>query len=106
MFKEQLFSICPERTIQAVDTPAGRTYVRTITVREKDLFDAAVRETKATRAQLLIACCCKEDGTPEFDEFYVARLGELPAGVVEPIVDAALEVNRFRPEDAGEARKN
>jgi hypothetical protein len=106
MFKESLFSICPDRTIEPVETPAGRTYVRSITVREKDAFDAAVQETKATRAQLLIHCCCKEDGSPEFDEFDLVRIGELPAGAVEPIVDAALRVNRFRPEDTEAVRKN
>lgn len=106
MFKEQLFAICPDRQVEPVDTTAGRTFVRTITVAEKDAFDAAVEETKATRAQLLIACCCKEDGSPEFDEFDLVRLGELPAGVVEPVINAALRLNKFRQSDVEDVRKN
>ena len=107
MFKEQLFSICPDRRIEPVETPAGRTYVRTITVAEKDEYDQAAEKAGGlSRPHLLIAFCCKEGGEPEFDEFDAVRLGELPAGVVEPIITAGLALNKFRREDVEDVRKN
>lgn len=106
-FKESLFSICPDRAIEPVETPAGTTYVRTITVREKDEFDKAVQEAGGvSRAHILIHFCCKEDGSPEFDEFDANRIGDLPAGVVEPIINAALKLNKLSGEDVEAVRKN
>jgi hypothetical protein len=107
MFKESLFSICPDRAIEPVDTAAGRTYVRSLTVGEKDVFDAnSGGGTKAVRVHLLIACCCKEDGSPEFTEFDAGELSRLPSHVVEPIVAAAMRVNRFGEGDQETIRKN
>ena len=106
MFKESLFSICPDRKIEPVDTPAGRTFIRTITVREKDELDATAVDGRVSRANLLIAFCCKEDGSPEFDEFDAGRIADLPMNLVEPIIDAAIGLNRLSPKDVEGVRKN
>ena len=82
-FKESLFSICPEhRQIEPVDTPAGRTYVRALTVAEKDDFDKDVQESGGvSRPYILIHFCCKEDGSAEFDGFDINRINRMPAGI-------------------------
>lgn len=108
-FKESLFSICPERRqIEPVDIPgAGRTYVRVLTVAEKDDFDKDVQESGGvSRPYILIHFCCKEDGSPEFDGFDIDRINRMPAGIVEPIINAALKLNRLTPSDVEDVRKN
>ncbi len=106
MFRETLFAVDCSRAIVPVETEHGRTYVRSLTVAEKDAFDTAVQADKQYRARILIACCCDERGEPEFDELDVGRLNLLPVRLVEPLVDAAIAVNRLRPEDAEAFRKN
>lgn len=106
MFKEQLFAIPPERTIRTVHTPAGITFVRSMTVGEKDAYDLAVQKDGGHRARLLVACCCTERGEPEFDEFDIGKINSLPVSAVEAIVDAAIQVNRLGPGDAEAIRKN
>jgi len=106
MFKEALFSISTQRAIEPVDTPAVRTYVRTITVAEKDEMDATAVEGRVSRANMLITFCCKEDGSPEFDEFDGRRIEGLPLSCVEPIIDAAIRLNRLGAADVEATRKN
>jgi hypothetical protein len=107
-FKESLFSICPEhRQIEPVDTPAGRTYVRALTVAEKDDFDKDVQESGGvSRPYILIHFCCKEDGSAEFDGFDINKINRMPAGMVEPIINAALKLNRLSSDDVEGVRKN
>ena len=105
MFKQALFE-SNGREIEAVETPSGKTHVRCLTVKEKDAYDVAARKSGEFRALLLVACCCNEDGEPEFDEFDVGRINQLPVWKIEPIIDAAMKINRFNQEDAEAIRKN
>ena len=107
MFKEALFAQPTNRAIEPVETSAGRTYVRALNLEEKDEFDLATEGGKKhVRAQLLIACCCREDGSLEFTEYDLSKLNQLPAHVAEPIIDAAMRLNRFSAEDREALRKN
>jgi len=107
MFKEALFAISPERTIEPVDVRGvGRTYVRTITVKEKDDMDATATDGRVSRAHMLITFCCDEQGKPEFDEFDIGRLENMPMSLTEPIIDAAIRLNRLGASDVDATRKN
>lgn len=107
MFKESLFAFQASRQIEEVETLAGLAYVRSLTIAEKDEFDRATDGGKKdVRAQLLIACVCDHDGNPEFSEFDLSRLNGLPAHVAEPLIDAAMKVNKFSVEDREALRKN
>lgn len=107
MFKEALFALRATRQIIPVETEAGTAYVRSLTVAEKDEFDlSAEGGKKNVRANLLIACVCNEAGEPEFTEYDLATLNALPASAVEPLIDAAMKVNRFSAEDREAIRKN
>ena len=105
-FRDTVFSRPTERTIEPVETPAGRTYVRTLMVGEKDQFDIVAAKDKMFRAHLLVACCCDEAGRPEFTQDDLHRLNDQPVHLVEPIIDAAIRLNRIGPEDAEAIRKN
>lgn len=111
MFKESLFED-DGRQAEKVPSEFGDVWVRTLTVAEKDAWELAVataqREGKqgSFRAYLLVACCCDDSGNPVFDEFDVAKLGKLASWKVEPMIDAAIRINRIGPKDAEQIRKN
>lgn len=106
-FRESLAHAPRGRSIEPVDTPLGRTFVRSLTVGEKDEWDVATQGgTRMPRVQLAIACCCAEDGTPEFTEFDVGMLRDLPSHYLEPVIDAAMRVNRFGKQEQEALRKN
>lgn len=104
MFRDELLKA--KRTIEPVETPAGRTYVRTITAGEKDEFDREASKDGKFRCRLVMLCCCDEDGQAEFTNRDLPALDELPVAVLEPIIDAALRVNRISVKDSEEIRKN
>jgi hypothetical protein len=107
MFKEALFSQSRICRFEPVETEAGTTYVKELTVAEKDAFDQATSGGKENvRAQLLIACVCDQAGEPEFTEFDVGAINRLPAYIAEPIIDAAMRINRFSAEDREALQKN
>ena len=106
MFRDQLFARPADRTIEPVETPAGTTYVRTLMVGEKDQFDVGAAKDQMFRARLVVACCCDQYGHPEFAPGDVFRVNDLPVHFVEPIVDAAIRLNRIGPGDAESIRKN
>jgi len=105
-FRDSLFAAPADRTIEKVDTPAGPTFVRSLMVGEKDAFDTSAAKDGMFRARLIVACCCDEHGRPEFQSSDVHRVNDLPVSFVEPIVDAAIRVNRIGPGDAESIRKN
>lgn len=105
-FRDDLFSHPSERTIEAVETPAGTTYVRTLMVGEKDRFDVSSAKDGQFRARLVMACCCDEQGRPVFQDGDVHRLNDMPVHLLEPIVDAAIRLNKIGPQDAEAIRGN
>lgn len=105
MFRDSLLKGSPHK-VEPVETPAGKTFVRTITAGEKDEFDRQASKDGKFRCRLVMLSCCKEDGSPEFTNLDLPALDELPVTVLEPIVDAAIALNRIGQRDAEEIRKN
>ena len=105
MFRDTLLKT-PQHKVEPVETPAGKTFVRTITAGEKDEFDRQASKDGKFRCRLVMLCCCSEDGKPEFTNLDLPALDDLPVTVLEPIVDAALSLNRIGAKDAEEIRKN
>ncbi len=105
MFREQLLSQT-SRVIEPVVTPCGLTFVRSLTAGEKDRYDLEARKDGKYRCRLVLAACCTEDGRPEFGAQDLPAIDALPVHAIEPIVEAAMRVNRFTEADAEELRKN
>lgn len=105
-FRDELFSRPADRVIEPVETPAGPTFVRTLMCGEKDSFDLGAAKDGMFRARLILACCCDEHGRPEFGAEDLRRVNDLPVHQVEPIVDAAIRLNKIGPGDAEAIRKN
>lgn len=106
MFKEALFAASADRIIEPVETPAGKTYIRSLMAGEKDKFDVGASKDGMFRAHIVVASCCNEHGVPEFNGGDLLRINDLPLHLVEPIVDAAIKLNRIGPGDAEAIRKN
>ena len=104
-FKQALFED-DGREVEQVEGMPDEVYVRTLTVAEKDAFATAVEKEGNLRARLLIATCCDQNGEPIFDEFDVGRINKLASWKIEPIIDAAIKLNRMGPKDADAIRKN
>lgn len=105
MFRESAFAH-PKVIVEPVETPAGPTFVRVVTVGEKDEFDRGFREDGKFRPRLILLACCKEDGSPEFTIGDLPTIEALPLTVMEPIIDAALSINRIGPKEQDDLRKN
>lgn len=93
-------------TVEPVETPLGRTFVRTMTAGEKDDFDKHATEDGKFRCRLLLLCCCDEAGRHEFGNKDLPELDKLPLTVVEPIVDAAMKLNKLGQKEQEALRKN
>lgn len=93
------------RKVEPVDTPAGQFFVRTLTAGEKDRLDRFIQKGQF-RSRMLLAACCSEDGRSYFTEQDIPALDQVTMDVVEPIVDAAIRLNRMMPEQAEDLRKN
>lgn len=105
MFKQVLFED-DGREVRKVEDYSPEIYVRTLTVAEKDAFANEVEKHGDLRARMLIAACCDEGGNPQFDEFDIGRINQLASWKVEPIIDAAIKLNRMGHRDAEALRKN
>lgn len=92
--------------IEPVETPLGPTFVRTISAGEKDDYDVNAAKDGRFRCRLVMLCCCDERGNREFTNEDLPALDALPFYLVEPIIDAALKINRMSRKDAEEIRKN
>lgn len=104
MFRDELLRAT--RTVEPVETPLGPTFVRSITAGEKDELEQEHAKDGKLRCRLVVLCCCSEDGRPEFTAQDLPALDALPLSAVEPIVEAAIRLNRMSPRDAEDARKN
>lgn len=107
MFRDTLFSTPFARVIEPVETEAGTTYVRQLTLGEKEAYALATEGGKSLpTVNLLIACVCREDGTPEFTAADTLVLAALPAGLMDPVIMAAIKINKFTQQDQEALRKN
>jgi hypothetical protein len=75
----------------------GLVSVRCMTVAERDrMEDGYQKAGKAGfRSRLIAATACDESGALLFPDADLAAIGALPFGVAEPIVEAAIRVNRM-----------
>lgn len=105
-FREDLLRSASAGPIEPVDTPAGRTYVRVMTAGEKDDFDQNATKDGKFRCRLILLCCCDENGRHEFGQKDLPAIDALPLTVVEPIVDAAMRLNKLGAKEQEELRKN
>lgn len=96
--RESFFAIPSTGAVEPVETPAGTAYVRTITVGEKDRLELEDKGV-SFRARLLVLCVCDEGGAPVFRAGDAHRIADYPLHIVEPLVEAALRVNKFSKED-------
>lgn len=93
----------------------GVVVVRGMTGTQRDEFEVeSERRRKAKpfalpvlfRARLLQACCFTEAGAPLIPKDKVAAVGDLPAGPLEPLVNAALHLSGLAAGDVEAAEKN
>lgn len=63
-------------------------------------------KAKQVRQRLVIRCCRDDDGQPLFTADDIDAIGTLHAGIVERLVDAALEVSGLKAPDLETAAKN
>jgi hypothetical protein len=88
-------------------------YVKSMTLAEKDSVEDSVTDKKTgqiqirgLRSKLLVRCLCDESGKRLFEDTDIDELGTLSAEMLEPLVDLALRVNGFKPEQTEAAKKN
>ena len=60
----------------------------------------------ASSARLVQATVCDEAGQLVFTEADIPRLNDLPLYLIEPLVDAAIRINKIGPGDSEAIRKN
>jgi hypothetical protein len=110
MLSRDSFLNCAPPKVLAVEVPelTGTAYVRALTAGERDRFE--VEHTKSAdkdfRARLAAATLCDQEGGLLFAPSDIPRLSALPASVLEPIVQAAVKVNRLGAADIEDLRKN
>lgn len=63
-------------------------------------------KAKIVRERLAIACCKDDDGKPLFTSDDIQAIGDVAAGVIERIVNAALEVSGITESDVESLAKN
>lgn len=94
-----------------VDEWGGDIYLRTITARERDLFEASLLNgnklnARNIRARLLVLCVCDDKGKRIFTNADADALGEHSAAVIDPIFNECRKLNRFSQADIKSLEKN
>lgn len=93
----------PRPTVVEVEVPAlgGKVSVRGMTIGARDQFEIANAADKGRyfRARLVVACVVDADGSPMFGAADLPALASLAAGTFEPVVDAAMRLNKYTPEE-------
>lgn len=108
MFREQFFALPLAAAFEEVETPAGVARVYALTAGEKDAFDVAHAraEGKDFRARLVVATVRDQEGHPAFTAADIPAISAAPFTLVEPLVKAAVRVNRMSDDEAEALRKN
>ena len=106
----EAFFLSRQPQLERVDVPDLGSYVwvRPMSAGERDAFEVAHEKSggKDFRARLTAAVCCDETGKPLFDAACVPSLSQLPASTLQPIVEAAIRINRLSAADVKELEKN
>ena len=98
-----------EVPVSKVEVPEmGLTvYVKGMTAKERTQFEVgmmtngkkSLRKMQLFRELLVIKCCCDENGNLLFTKDDIDQIGELPATIIERIVDEAQAVSGMKDED-------
>lgn len=107
-FREQFFAAAPEPAVEEVATPAGVVHVRAMDAGEKDRFDREHHRAKGARfrARLVAATARDAEGRPLFGREDLERLDACPVPYLEPLVDAAIRVNKLSDAEREAVEKN
>ncbi|OJW19370.1 MAG: hypothetical protein BGO49_08555 [Planctomycetales bacterium 71-10] len=93
----------PRPQVVEVEVPAlgGKVSVRGMTVGDRDAFEIANAGDKGKffRARLVAASVVDADGSPMFGERDLPALASLAGGTFEPVIDAAMRLNKYTPEE-------
>ena len=90
-----------------VDLPGGgRVYVKSMTARERSEIETGDGVGTEFRGQVVAVCLCNADGELLIRGDASKQIGSMPAGVVEPVFDAAMKASGYRDEAVEELVKN
>jgi len=113
--REQILALRSRRRVESVKTPHGEVYVRELSARERDYYEASlVRDRgkidlKGATARLLGLVLCDRDGTALFGPDDADSLNDLPASFVAPVLDVARRLNGWEEREfeelVGELKK-
>ena len=106
--RESFYAV-PPPGFETLEVPGlGTVRVKPLTAGERDRFEQAGAESggKYVRARFLVAGVVDEAGRPIFTDDDLPRLDELPAAVVQPVVEAIARLGKLTPEDMKELEKN
>lgn len=104
----------PTLAREEVKVPAlgGTVFVRVMTAGERDRYDVATDEASRAdvqgsfRARVTAFTACDENGKLLFTEDDIPGLAELPCSSFDPIVMAAMRLNRMTAEEVEGLEKN
>jgi hypothetical protein len=95
---------------EEINIPAlgGSVFVHELTAGERDAFEVAHNEadSKDFRARLTVYAARDEGGKPIFAASDIPALSTLPAGVLDPIVTAAVRLGKLSSEEIEALEKN
>jgi len=100
-----------------IDVPewGGTVRVRTLTGRERDLFEASLTTGEGKkrkvdlaniRAKLVAMCIVDETGAREFEDTEIAALGAKSAAALDRVFSACQRLNGLSSQDVEELEKN
>lgn len=107
-FRDDFFAARPAPAVERVETAAGTAIVHAMTAAEKDRFDREHVKARGQRfrARLIVATARDEKGEPLFGREDMEALDGLPVAYLEPLVEAAIRVNRMSDAEQAELEKN
>lgn len=107
--RESFFAV-PAPRVHRIEVPdlGGFVWIRPLNAGERDRFEGEHNQKKNIdfRARVAAASVCDEEGNLLFGPADVPQLSALPGASLDPIVSAALKLNKFTAEDIEELEKN
>lgn len=106
--REAFFAVPEEPAYEDVPMPFGTVRVYALTAREKDDFDIAHAKADGAnfRARLVVATARDRSGIRMFRDADLIAISARPLPQIEPLVEAAIRVNRMSDRERGELEKN
>ena len=106
-----IFALANDFNKVAIDLPSGTDFVREMSARQKEKYEAFLTENVGSdcgllRASLIVATVCDADGVLQFEPSQLNLIADLPSSVVTPLFDAALKLNGMAKGAVDDAKKN